>query len=246
MAPGVVEALEVVDVDQRQSDGSAASLGLVAHALQLFVERLAIGQVGQGVGHGVAADLLQVIAQLDDLAIGGLEPTFQRRGMTADPARGVAERGDDDAQAVRIGRRSHAVGCRGQGVAVVGLAFPRLVDGRRHRRQFAVQHGAGVANLFGQAASGQEFGGQHLGRGIGERRAAGQQARHLLAQRTVRRAEIMQPKLEIQRGRPDGGRLHGVHRPMRQSEGFRTADRGFDLSGHALKSPWEVQAMTLA
>ncbi len=109
MAPGVVEAFEVVDIDQRQSDGRAVALGFVAHALQLFVERLAVGQIGQGVGHGVATDLLQVIAQLDDFAVGGFQTTLQRRGVASDPPRGVAEGGNDDAQAVGVRRRGHAV-----------------------------------------------------------------------------------------------------------------------------------------
>ena len=47
--------------------------GLVAGAQQFLVEGLAVGQIGQGVGHGVAADLFQVLAQTGDLLGRGLQ-----------------------------------------------------------------------------------------------------------------------------------------------------------------------------
>ncbi|MNE14800.1 hypothetical protein D3C80_1076910 [compost metagenome] len=91
----------MIDIDDGQGQALAVSFSLVAEARQLFVEGLAVGQVGQGVGHGLAPDLLQMLAQADDFAVGGLQPLFQSRGMALDLAGGGGQGADDGRQ---IGR----------------------------------------------------------------------------------------------------------------------------------------------
>src|SRR5690606_6026457 len=44
--PGVVEALEMVDVDDGEPDRAARAFGLIAHPQQVFIERLAVSQIG--------------------------------------------------------------------------------------------------------------------------------------------------------------------------------------------------------
>ncbi|MNF13421.1 hypothetical protein D3C80_2152620 [compost metagenome] len=59
----------MIDIDDGQGQALVFSFRLVAETRQLLVKGLAVGQVGQGVGHGVAADLLQMLAQADNFAI---------------------------------------------------------------------------------------------------------------------------------------------------------------------------------
>jgi hypothetical protein len=88
VAPGVVEALEVVDVDHRQGERPPARLGCGADLLERLVESLAVRQVGERIGHGVAADRLEVLAQAAHLGGGVGELGLQRLVLLLDPPGG--------------------------------------------------------------------------------------------------------------------------------------------------------------
>ncbi|MNT59808.1 hypothetical protein D3C72_1973470 [compost metagenome] len=59
----------MIYIDDGQGQALVFRFRLVAETRQLFVKGLAVGQVGQGVGHGVATDLFQMLAQADNFAI---------------------------------------------------------------------------------------------------------------------------------------------------------------------------------
>ena len=86
MPPGVVESLEVIDIEHGQGQGPMLGFGLATGGIQLFVERLAIGQICQRVGHRVAAELFEVITQTGDLPGRGLEAVLQRFALASDLA----------------------------------------------------------------------------------------------------------------------------------------------------------------
>ncbi len=72
VAPGVVEALEVIDVDQHQAQRLAAVARLAQQARDAVVEGLAVIDLGQRIEQGFAADILEVALQrLDIVARGG-------------------------------------------------------------------------------------------------------------------------------------------------------------------------------
>jgi hypothetical protein len=61
MPPSVVESLEVIDIEHGQGQGPMLGFGLATGGIQLFVERLAIGQICQRVCHRVAAELFKAL-----------------------------------------------------------------------------------------------------------------------------------------------------------------------------------------
>jgi hypothetical protein len=87
----------------------------------MFVERLAVGQIRQGVGHGVAAHLFEVLAQTGDLAGRSVEPLLQRLVLALDLAGGRGQSGDDGLQSGPVADGLNAGGGLVEGLAVGGL-----------------------------------------------------------------------------------------------------------------------------
>ncbi|MNX93302.1 hypothetical protein D3C86_1254810 [compost metagenome] len=153
--------------------------------------------------------------------------------MALNLARGRGQGADDGGQVGRTVGVLHLGRGGAEGLAIGGLGLAGVVDGLGHGGEFAVQYGADVANFLGQAAARQELSRQHFGRGVGEGDVAGQKPLKFAPQRTLGIADVVQPQLEVQRGRPDGGLLHGVHDAVRQSICLRTPKGGFDLRRHS-------------
>jgi hypothetical protein len=63
---GVIDPLEVVDVDHDEVHGQRAARAL-AHRPQRKIERPAVGQPGQRIGHSIAHRATQLSAQLGEL-----------------------------------------------------------------------------------------------------------------------------------------------------------------------------------
>ena len=72
------------------------------------------------------------------------------------------------------------------------LGLVRHGDGAGDAGQFAVKHGADVADLIRQATARQELGGQHFGRLVGDDRRLRQKTTDFLGQGTVRVADVVQ------------------------------------------------------
>ncbi|MNE22035.1 hypothetical protein D3C80_1152240 [compost metagenome] len=132
-----------------------------------------------------------MFAQADHLAVRGLQTLFQGRGVALDLA-GSGGQGADDLRQIRraLGvlhlRRSVA-----QRLAIGGLGLAGIVDGLGYSGEFAIQHGADVANLLGQAAARQKFSRQHFRCCVGEGRVAGQKALKLAPQGALGIADVV-------------------------------------------------------
>ncbi len=222
----------MVDVEHGQRQGRGVGFGGGAGALQLLVEGLAVGEVGEAVGGGVAADLLQMVAQAVHLGGGLLQLRFKGPVLFLHALGGGGE-GLHDAVHVlgRIGRGELA-GDGGEGLAVMGArplgGVHRLCD----RRQLVAQLVAGVANLVVQLCLGQEGRRQFLRDVLGDLLAGAQQALDLLAERALGVAHEMQPELEVERRRPDVVGLHDLDGLTGDLIGLRSSQRALDLAGH--------------
>ncbi len=223
----------MIDVDDGQHQVAAVSVGGFDAGFQMLVEGLAVRQIGQGVRHGVAAHLLQVLTQPGDLAGRGVEALLEVGVLLLHLAGRRGQAVDDGAQALGRSGAFHVGRGAGQHLAVLRLVLVRLGDGGGDAGQFAVQHPAGVANFFRQAAARQVLRRQHVGHGLGEGFAGGQDAADLLTQRALRLAEVVQPQLEIDRRRPDARGFHLVQHAPREAIGLRTAQGRFYDLGHA-------------
>ncbi len=152
----------MVDVDHRQRQRLPGGGRFGAGALQFVVERLAVGEIGQGVCGGVAADLLQVIAQPIHLRGGFLELLFQRQVLALHLA---GRRGEGLDQ--RLQRRRHVGGRQflgdvRQGLPIVARRLLGRRDGLGHRVKLLAELIPGVADLVVEARLGQERGRQLL------------------------------------------------------------------------------------
>ncbi len=134
--------------------GLARGVGLGAGALQRLVEGLAVGEVGQAVGHGVAAHLLQVLAQSARLRAVDVGELRFSSGLVlrAAPARVAAARFST------IARTRVAFGCPASSAGAGQRAGRRPrwtrwadLDGAGHAVQFLGQRVAGVADLVVEA-----------------------------------------------------------------------------------------------
>ena len=104
VAEGVVDELEVVEVDEQQRDRAARARAAVHAAAQLGLELGAVGQPGQRVEVGQARDLLLGAQALGDVLAGGEDAD--------DRARHVAQQ--------RVAPRDRAaLACPGDDVALV-------------------------------------------------------------------------------------------------------------------------------
>jgi hypothetical protein len=204
---------------------SSASAG----AVELFVEGLAVGQVGQAVGGGVAADLFQVFAQTVDLGGGFRQASLQRLVVLLDAAGGLGQAADDDLQLADVLRGVEFLGRAGQGLAVGGVALLGVLDGLGDRFQLLAQQVAGVADLFVQLGLGQVGRGQLFAEQFGERFAQRDQTGEFTGQGAVGIGDEVGPQLEVQRGRPNLMAFHQAQGAAGDLVGLRAAQRGLDV-----------------
>ncbi len=209
MAPGVVEVLEVVDVDHRQGQRLTRGDGFGAGALQFVVESLAVCQIGQGVGRGVPAHLLEMLAQLVHLGGGFLELLLQRLVLLLHLTGGRGEGVDDGLQRGRHVGRGQLLGHVRQGLAVVAGRPLGRGDGLGDGLQFLAELVPGVPDLIVEPGLGQVGGRKLLGDGFGERFADGRQPGDLLGERPVGILHAVQEDLVVQGRRPRTLLLHG-------------------------------------
>ncbi len=154
MTPGVVEALEVVDVEQHEAERLAGLGRLGERRHHAFVETLAIEDFGQRVEHRLAPHLVEVALQPGDVLARRFELRLELRigflhaaRVAQHPLREVAQR-----RFIHIVREIAARRLQRVGIGV-GRDH-RGVDGLVHRldpRRHAVGHGSdalvGVARL---------------------------------------------------------------------------------------------------
>ncbi len=232
MAPGVVEVLEMVDVDHGQGQGLARTGRFGAAPLQLLVESLAIGQIGKGVGAGVTAHLLEVLAQPVHLRSGFLQLRLQGLVLALHLAGGGGQGLDDGLQRRRHVGGRQLLGDVGQGLAVVAGRLLGGVDGGGDGFQFLGQLIPCVLDLLVEPRLGQVSGGEFLGHQLGQRLADRGQAGELLGQGPFGVLHAVQEDLVVQRSRPDALRLHGGHGLAGELVGGRSAQQRLDCIRH--------------
>ncbi len=224
----------MVDVDHRQGQRLGLFRGFGAGAAELVVKGLAVGQVGQGVGGGVAAHLFQMLAQASDLGGGLVQALGQGLVLALHPFGGPGQGFDEPLQSLGRGVFFQGPAGAGQGMAVL-LAGPlSLLDRLGDRGQFLVQLIAGVADLVVEAGLGQEGRGELLADPLGDRLAHGQQTLDFLSQRAVGIRDEMQPKLVVKRGRPNLPPLHVREHLAGKLIGGGTAQGAFNASRHSV------------
>ena len=246
VAPGVVEALEMVDVENAHGQHLARRLRRLEGPGQLIVEGLAVGEIGQGVGHGVPAHLLQVRAQALDLLGGIGQPGLQGGVFLLDAAGGDGQALDHPAQLLRLGGLGQLPGRAFQGTAVFVGADLGHADGRRDRRQLPGQLVPGVADLLRQAQAGQMLHRQVLGNGVGQGLSGVHQAIDFPADGAFGIADGIEPQLEVQGRGPHLTLFHLSNGQSGNPKGVTAPDERIDVVGHGTFSRerrWGVLAL---
>ena len=118
MAPGVVETLEVVDITNRDGQGRAGLVGFSRQLVQNIVHAFAVGDAGQGVGHGFFAHDFQICPKLRNFLLGLGQTAFQRRTVALHGMGRVHEGGNHGFQRLGIGFGIDPVAGAGQGLAI--------------------------------------------------------------------------------------------------------------------------------
>ena len=219
----------MVDIHHRQGQNLARALGRLVGAAQFGVESLAVAEVGQGVGGGVAAHLGQVVAQLVHFLGRFLQLLLQDLVLFLDLARGVAEAGDEVAEGGGVRLLGQLAGgvLQGRAIGLAGLLGGE--DGARHGIQFAAQLIPGVADLFVQLDLGQEGRGQRLAGGFGEGLVGRNQAVDLMGQGRIAVGGVVQPQFVIERGRPDLVADHHIQGAAGEPVGVGSAQDSFEF-----------------
>ncbi len=233
----------MVDVDDRQSHGLAIGLGLLAEARQALVEGLAVGQAGQAVRHGVATDLVQVLAQTAEFGRGLGELGLQGLAFGLHLLGRGGQVFDDRFHLLLVGQ---AFGRGGQLLAIFFRRPLNVLDGAGDRAQLGRQHVAGLEDAAVQLGVGQELSREAFAHRLGERFTGRQQAVDLLGEGTVRLDDVLQPQLVVANSRPHLVGFHRLEGPARQVVGLRGAQRGLDVRGHAGSIPGQGRRPTRA
>ncbi len=229
MAPGIVEALEMVDVDDGEGQGLVGVA--VAMAVQRFVERLAVGQVGQGVGHRFHAHLIQVLAQAIDFTRRVRQARFQQRMMGQHHGGGFSQGPDQAFQGAGFDG-GHRIPRAFQRQRIGLLRLLGFGDDFGNRSQFARQLQAGVADLVIQLHARNELAGQAFRDILGNLFAGIDQAVDFLGQRAFGVTGDVEPELIVHRRRPYAVFLHQAQGLARECVGAWASDADFDVVAH--------------
>ena len=125
MAIGIIDALEVVEIDQRQREGMV--VGAREMAFEDIEEGPAIGQSGQRIGPGFQRSLkllelaLRYVANGDDEGRGLLLGRFDRTQLGFEPD-GLAAAHDGPFENLRPPRMLRGSGKRGGNDLLIGIA----------------------------------------------------------------------------------------------------------------------------
>ena len=132
VAIGVVEILEMIDVDDHQAERLTAGMGLIDGCVQALVEALAVGNLGEGIKHGFAPHVVEITLQSGDILARGVQLLLQGLvGLLHAPGFGEQP----------LGQRLHRLGRDiALQVAAGRLQRARIGAGRGHRRVDRLMH----------------------------------------------------------------------------------------------------------
>ncbi len=224
----------MVDVDDGQGQGLVVIA--VAMAVQRFVERFAVGEIGQGVGHRLHAHLVEVLAQAVDLTRRFRQAVFQQRMLGQHHIGGFGKRTDQAFDRFGFGA-AHRIARAFQRQRIGLLCLLGLGNDLGDRSQFARQLQAGVADLVVQLHARDELGRQAFRDVFGNLFAGVDQAENFLGEGALGVTGNVEPELIIDRRRPYAVFLHQAQSLARECVGAWASDADFDVVAHSCFRP---------